>query len=186
MRGTLRRLPDLLDVLKAVALALFLSIGLNLFVLQVVDVRQSAREATVIEGDRLLLSKVDYRVHAPERGGVIVFRPPPPACPADASDCVPYVKRVVALEGDRVDLRDGRVYVNGAAVDEPYARQPTQAEGNAVTYPLVVPGAAVFVMGDNRPVSGDSRAWGAVPLSSIVGKAYLDFWPLDHARWLIR
>src|SRR5438093_7545414 len=185
MRPPFRRLNEVLDVLKAVALALFLSIGLNVFVLQVVDVRQSSMETTLVEGDRLLLSKVDYRVHPPQRGDVIVFRPPPPACPVDA-DCVPFVKRVVGIQGDRVDVRDGRLYVNDVAVDEPYARQPTRAEGNAVTYPLVVAADTVFVMGDNRPVSGDSRAWGAVPLSSIIGTAYLDFWPFDHARLLIR
>jgi signal peptidase I len=143
-------------------------------------------EPTLFAGDRIVISKVDYRLHAPERGDVVVFRPPPPACPADASECVPFVKRVIAIAGDVVELRDGRVVVNGAPLVEPYAGAPTGPEGSAVTYPFTVPADSLFVLGDNRPVSGDSRAWGAVPRSSVAGKAYAAFWPPDHARWLLR
>ena len=142
-------------------------------------------ESTLFEGDRILLSKVDYRLHAPERGDVVVFRPPPPACPADSSSCVPFVKRVVAISGDLVDIRDGALLLNGRPVSEPYARAPTLAEGGAVVYPFTVPADTVFVLGDNRPFSGDSRAWGAVSRGGILGKGYVAFWPLDHARSLL-
>lgn len=173
------------EVLKAVAVAVVLSVGINTFLLQIVDVRQSSMEATLEEGDRLILSKVDYRLHDPQRGDIIVFRPPSPACPLDATTCVPFVKRVIGLPGDRVDVTGGKVYVNGVVLSEDYARPPTSPESDSVPYPYLVPADAVFVLGDNRPVSGDSRAWGAVPLASIVGRAYLDFWPLSHAKWLI-
>ncbi len=153
---------------------------------QVVDVRQSSMEATLAEGDRIIISKIDYRLHAPERGDVVVFRPPPPACPGDASSCVPFVKRVVALAGDVIDVRDERLAVNGLALDEPYARPPTLAEGNALAYPFRVPADSVFVLGDNRPLSGDSRSWGPVARASILGKGYVAFWPPDHAKWLLR
>ena len=174
-----------LEVARAVAIAAVISIALNTFVLQVVDVRQSSMETTLEEGDRLILSKLDYRFTEPRRGDIIVFRPPAPACPVEAPSCVPFVKRVIGVAGDRVDIRDGKVYVNDVALSERYARPPTAPEGDAVRYPYVVPADAVFVLGDNRPVSGDSRAWGAVSRQSILGKAYVDFWPLAHAKWLV-
>jgi signal peptidase I len=174
-----------IEVAKAVVIAAVLSIGLNMFVLQVVDVRQSSMETTLDEGDRLILSKVDYRFTAPQRGDIIVFRPPPAACPLEASQCVPFVKRVIGLAGDRVDIRDGKVYLNDAALTEHYVRSPTAPEGDTIHYPYTVPNDSVFVLGDNRPVSGDSRAWGAVSRESILGKAYVDFWPIVHAKWLV-
>ena len=173
------------EVLKAVAIAVVLSLGINTFLLQVVDVRQSSMETTLEEGDRLILSKIDYHFHDPQRGDIIVFRPPAPACPLEATTCVPFVKRVIGIPGDRIDVRDGRVYLNEVALNERYAKQPTAAEGDAVRYPFVVPSDSVFVLGDNRPVSGDSRAWGAVPRASILGKAYVDFWPVAHVKWLV-
>jgi signal peptidase I len=142
-------------------------------------------ETTLEEGDRLILSKVDYRFHDPQRGDIIVFHPPPAACPLEAALCVPFVKRVIAIGGDRVDIRDGRVYLNDVALVEHYARSPTAPEGDVVRYPYVVPPGSFFVLGDNRPVSGDSRAWGAVTRDSVLGKAYVDFWPVAHAKWLI-
>jgi len=171
------------EILKAVAIAVVLSLAINTFVVQVVDVRQSSMETTLEEGDRLILSKVDYRIHAPQRGDIIVFRPP--TCVLETAVCVPFVKRVIGIGGDRVDIRDGKVYLNDVALDERYARSPTAAESDSVRYPFVVPSESVFVLGDNRPVSGDSRAWGAVPRGSILGKAYVDFWPLPHAKWLV-
>jgi signal peptidase I len=173
------------DIAKAVAVAVVLSIGINSFLLQVVDVRQSSMETTLEEGDRILLSKVDYRFQTPRRGEIIVFRPPAPACPFESAPCVPFVKRVIGVAGDRIELIDGKVYLNGAVLVERYARQPTTPEGDSVTYPFVVPADSVFVLGDNRPVSGDSRAWGAVSRERILGKAYVDFWPPAHAKWLV-
>lgn len=175
----------LIEIAKATVIAVVLSIGINAYVLQVVDVRQSSMETTLEEGDRLVLSKVDYRFQGPQRGDIIVFRPPPPACPEEAASCVPFVKRVIAIAGDRIDLRDGKVYLNDVALNERYARSPTAPEGDSVRYPFVVPADAVFVLGDNRPVSGDSRSWGAVPRPNILGKAYVDFWPPTHAKWLV-
>ncbi len=184
--GSSSRVAEIIEIARVIAFALFLSLALNLLVFQVVDVRQTSMVPTLQEGDRILISKVDYRVHAPERGDIVVFRPPPPACPADASNCIPFVKRIVAVAGDVIELRDGRLIVNGAVPDEPHASGPTRAEAGGVSYPFTVPPDSVFALGDNRAFSGDSRAWGAVPRDNIFGKAYLAFWPPEHATWLLR
>ena len=98
----------------AFAVAVLISVGLNLFVVQVTEVRQRSMENTLFSSDRVLVSKVDYRVHAPTPGDIIVFKPP-------IETNIPYVKRVIGLPGDVIDLRDGRVVVNGRELNEPYA-----------------------------------------------------------------
>jgi signal peptidase I len=166
----------ILEVLQALAIAVLISVGLNLFVVQVTEVRQKSMESTLLSGDRVLVSKIDYRISAPERGDIIVFKPP-----IDTS--IPYVKRVVGIPGDTVDLREGRVVVNGQVLDEPYAFGQTQVRGGPIRFPFKVPPDRLFVLGDNRPVSGDSREWGAVPVENVVGKVILKFWPLREARF---
>ncbi len=166
----------LLEVLQALAIAVLISVGLNLFIVQVTEVRQRSMESTLLSGDRVLVSKIDYRIHLPERGDIIVFKPP-----IDTN--IPYVKRVIGLPGDTIDLRDGMVVVNGKVLDEPYAFGQTTVRSGQVRFPFRVPQGQIFVLGDNRPVSGDSREWGAVPEDNIVGKVMLKFWPLREARF---
>jgi signal peptidase I len=167
-------LRGILEVVQALAIAVLISVGLNLFVVQVTEVRQRSMEDTLDHGDRVLVSKVDYRLHAPERSDIVVFRPP-----IDAN--IPFVKRVIAIAGDTVDIRDGRVVVNDVELSEPYVIGSTQAR--SIRYPYVVPAGSVFVMGDNRPVSGDSREWGAVRDEDIIGKVIIRFWPLGKMHF---
>jgi signal peptidase I len=167
-------LRGVLEVVQALAIAVLISVGLNLFVVQVTEVRQRSMEDTLDHGDRVLVSKVDYRLHPPQRSDIVVFRPP-----IDAN--IPFVKRVVAIAGDTVEIRDGRVLVNDVEVSEPYVIGSTQAR--AIRYPYVVPAGSVFVMGDNRPVSGDSREWGAVRDEEIIGKVVIRFWPLGKMHF---
>src|SRR4051812_13090343 len=91
-----------LEIVQALALAVIISVVLNLFVVQVTEVRQRSMEQTLLQGDRVLVSKVDYRFGTPQRGDVIVFNPP-------IDSTIPYVKRVIATAGETVDLRDGKV-----------------------------------------------------------------------------
>jgi signal peptidase I len=165
-----------LEVLQALAIAVLISVGLNLFVVQVTEVRQRSMENTLYSNDRVLVSKVDYRLHGPVLGDIIVFKPP-----IDAN--IPYVKRVIGLPGDVIDLRDGHVLVNGRELDEPYAVGVTTPRSGQVRFPFKVPAGSLFVLGDNRTVSGDSREWGAVPEENIIGKVIVKFWPLNEARF---
>jgi len=165
-----------LEIIQALALAVIISVVLNLFVVQVTEVRQRSMESTLLQGDRVLVSKVDYRVGAPVRGDIVVFQP-------TTDSTIPYVKRVAAVAGDTVDLRDGVLYVNGKQTDYAGAHGVTTAQSPALTYPLKIPADSFFALGDNRQASSDSRSFGPQPVSNIIGKVMLRFWPFDRLRF---
>jgi len=164
----------ILEIVQALALAVVISVVLNLFVVQVTEVRQNSMVPTLLQNDRVLVSKLDYRFAAPQRGDIIVFTPPIP----DPS--IPYVKRVIGIGGDVIDLRNGNVFVNGQQVDIPQAHGATQPQAPQIAYPYTVPDGQIFVMGDNRTFSSDSRTFGPVPVGNIIGKVILRFWPFDR------
>jgi signal peptidase I len=126
-------------------------------------------EPTVVSSQRLLINKIEYVIHPPERGDIIVFQPPNKQQPD-------YIKRVIGLPGDTVEVKTGHVYVNGKILDEPYIKdEPSYS----------VPAKQLaqdnyFVLGDNRNNSNDSHNGWTIPRESIVGKAWLRIWPLDN------
>jgi signal peptidase I len=162
------------EIVQALALAVVISVVLNVFVVQVTEVRQRSMESTLEQNDRVLVSKIDYRLGSPERRNIIVFNPPTP----DAT--IPFVKRVIALGGDSVDLRGGQVLVNGEVMEVLEAHGSTLPQALDIAYPFIVPDGEVFVLGDNRNLSSDSRTFGSVPVKNIIGKVIVRFWPLDH------
>ena len=164
----------ILEIVQALALAVVISVVLNLFVVQVTEVRQRSMEPTLEQNDRVLVSKLDYRFGVPQRGDIVVFNPPVP----DAT--IPYVKRVIAVGGETVDLRNGNVFVNGQQVNIPQAHGTSLPQAPQIVYPFTVPQGQIFVMGDNRTFSSDSRTFGPVPVASIIGKVILRFWPFDR------
>ena len=164
----------ILEIVQALALAVVISVVLNLFVVQVTEVRQRSMELTLEQNDRVLVSKLDYRFGVPQRGDIIVFNPP-------TDSTIPYVKRVIAVGGDTIDLHDGKVYVNGKLIEYAETRgQPTTPQAPRIAYPLAVPQGEIFVLGDNRQSSSDSRTFGSVPVGNIIGKVILRFWPFDR------
>jgi len=165
-----------LEIIQALALAVIISVVLNLFVVQVTEVRQRSMESTLLQGDRVLVSKIDYRVGMPERGDIVVFQP-------TTDSTIPYVKRVAAVAGDSIDLRDGDLYINGIKTDYAGAHGATAAQSPAVTYPLKVPADSFFALGDNRLASSDSRSFGPQPDDRIIGKVIVRFWPFDRLRF---
>jgi signal peptidase I len=162
-----------LEVVQALALAVVISVVLNMWVVQVTEVLQRSMEPTLMQNDRVLVSKVDYRFGSPQRGDIIVFNPPTPSA-------IPFVKRVIGLGGDVIELRGGSVFVNGVLEQTPQAHGQTLPQAATVAYPFTVPTGEVFVMGDNRSFSSDSRTFGSVPIPNIIGKVILRFWPLDR------
>ena len=119
-----------------------------------------------------MVEKISYNrwwpIRGPHRGDVVVFRINPNA------DLL--IKRVIGLPGDQVEIHNGRVFINGQALDEPYITQPTYGDYG----PLDVPPLHVFVLGDNRSFSNDSRAFGPLPLDSVIGRAWFSYWPPDQ------
>lgn len=166
----------ILEIVQALALAVIISVFLNLFVVQVTEVRQRSMEPTLFQSDRVLVSKVDYRITTPEAGDIVVFNPT-----TDTS--IPFVKRIVAVAGDVVELRNGGLYVNGRLVANADAKGATNAQSPQVRYPYTVPDGQFFALGDNREASSDSRSFGAQPYDRIIGKVILRFWPLDRLRF---
>jgi signal peptidase I len=125
--------------------------------------------------DAALINKFIYMVKAPERGDIVVFR-----FPGTRTDL--YVKRIIGLPHETVEIKNNAVYVNGNLISEVYIDQPTQS----FTYPKVILGDnEYFVSGDNRAVSNDSRYWGALDKKFIIGKLDLIFWPPGRAKALI-
>ncbi len=123
----------------------------------------------IASGEVVLINTIVYRMHAPARGDIIAFH-------HDGPTPETYIKRVIGLPGDRVRIDRGKVYVNGVALDEPYVRFPDGRSFPEVT----VPADSLYVLGDNRADSDDSRFWGFVPEPAVLGKAVAGIWPLGH------
>jgi signal peptidase I len=114
-----------------------------------------------------------YLFHPPQRGDIIVFNPP-------VASEKPYIKRIIAVAGDTVEIKqDGYVYVNGTRLDEPYIQGPITECNVRKCEPTTVPEGKIYVLGDNRRNSSDSRIFGVVDVDDIIGKAWLTYWPLD-------
>lgn len=127
---------------------------------------------TLKVNDYILVNRFVYKMALPSRGEIIVFHPPHVKDPANTD----FIKRVVALENDVVEVADGVLYLNGIPQNEPFIKEPIDADFPAYR----VPKGHVFVMGDNRNNSDDSRYWGPLPLENIVGKAFVIFWPVSR------
>lgn len=126
----------------------------------------------LLPGNQDLPVRLAYLFHMPRRGDIVVFE-----YPRDTSR--DFIKRVIGLPGETVEIRQNQVWINGVPLSEPYLSEAARNQmGNMP--PLVVPMDAVFVMGDNRGNSSDSRSWGPLPLNKIVGRAWLIYWPQQY------
>ena len=154
------------DVIGTVLPAIIIALLIHLFLAQATRVYGSSMQPNLRTNERLVVEKVSYHFHGPRRGDIVVLRDP------DGGPDL-LIKRVIGLPGERVTVADGRVFVDGSPLTEPYLTQSTFGNGRAWT----VPPLHVFVMGDNRGASRDSRVFGPVPLDSILGRAVLRYWP---------
>jgi signal peptidase I len=162
--------------------AVLVALAIKTFLFQAFYIPSGSMLPTLQIDDRVLVNKVSYDLHDVNRGDLVVFeRPGLTDVPTTAGEADDLIKRVIGLPGDTVEVRASVVYVNGAALDEPYLPEGLQF-GNAP--PVVVPDDHVFVMGDNRPDSRDSRAFGPVPIDDIVGRAFLRIWPPTSVGFL--
>ena len=163
-----------------VVVAVLLYLVIQAFLVGTYRVEQVSMLPTLRPDQRLLIDKLTPRFGGYGRGDIIVFHPP--GTPADST---PYIKRVIGVAGDHIQLRDGKVWVNGVALDEPYLS--TDGPHHGATEPLEpdfltswdVPAGTLFAMGDHRARSVDSRSFGMVALDQVIGRAWLRFWPLD-------
>jgi signal peptidase I len=133
------------------------------------EVKNISMQRTLVEGQRLIEDKISYRFEHPSRGDIVIINGP--------ESEKRLIKRVIGLPGDVLNFKDGHVYINGKLLEEPYVKGQTYANGLAVPY--TVPANKVFVMGDNRENSQDSRVIGPIAMSSIEGRAIFRLWPLN-------
>ncbi|MBI3324400.1 MAG: signal peptidase I [Candidatus Omnitrophica bacterium] len=160
----------------AVAIALFI----RTFIVAPFKIPSGSMRPTLMEGDRILVSKFSYRFHEPHRADIVVFR-----YPEDPKR--PFIKRLAGIGNDQVEIRDGHVLVNGQPSDSPvmqHIRYINQGPYGQEARPIHVPGGMFFVLGDNSPSSHDSRFWGFVPRKLMIGRALCIFWPPQRIRLL--
>lgn len=166
---------EIKDWAVSIGIAIVLAMLIRTFVVELYVVEGPSMRPTLLSTERLVVNKFIYRLSEPQRNDVLVFR-----YPRDPSR--DFIKRVIAVPGDTIEIHEGNVYVNSTLLNEPYILSKTRG-----SYPLrVVPENSVFVMGDNRNNSEDSRFAdvGFVPYDLLKGKAVLVFWPVDKFRSL--
>jgi signal peptidase I len=176
------------EVVIIVAVALAVAIVLRTFVVQTFYIPSQSMEPTLQVGDRIVVNKLSYHLHSVHRADVVVFaRPPLEDC--GGAPVKDLVKRVIGLPGETISLNDGTVLINGKPLAEPWlpaGTETTPGPGSApfsLNRPYKVPSGEYYLMGDNRPESCDSRYWGPIPQSLIVGKVEVLVWPLDHFKF---
>jgi signal peptidase I len=156
------------EIVTTLVPAVILALFIHAFLAQSTIVLGQSMEPNLQSTQRLMVEKVSYWLHPPHRGDIVVLRDP-------TGGPVPLIKRVVGLPGERISIANGHVFVDGRALSEPYLNQITLGEGRS----WVVPPMEIFVMGDNRSNSKDSRYFGPVSLDSVLGHAVFRFWPLN-------
>lgn len=187
-----RGLGCALEIVETLVLTLIIYLLIHNFVAQPFEVDQSSMIPTITQSEYVLIDKISPRFDDYRRGDIVVFQPPG----GFGQGGIPFIKRVIGLPGDTVSLRNGRVYVTpagGSAVrfEEPYVvlgidgtTAPTLPRDAQGTDSWVIPDGSYFVMGDNRPVSQDSRFFGPITRDLIIGRAWLRYFPLDRIGFL--
>ncbi len=164
---------ELLGMLVYVGIVLAITFLIITFVGQRTHVSGESMENTLDDGDQLIVDKLTYRFHDPERFDIIVF-------PFRYKDNTYYIKRIIGLPGETVQIVDGEIYINGEVLEESYGREVMQDAGLAAE-PLTLGDDEYFVLGDNRNYSSDSRdpSVALIHRKEIIGRAWLRIWPLD-------
>jgi signal peptidase I len=162
--------------LGVILVAVLLAIGVRTYVVQTFYIPSGSMEPTLDIGDRILVFKLAYRFTSPAIGDVVVFKAPPTEHCGDPG-VTDLVKRIIGIPGDRLSSVDNTILVNGKPLDQSWTHNPML--GEPIT-PQTIPANRYFMMGDNHPASCDSRVWGTVPRSDIIGKVVLKIWPLSQ------
>jgi signal peptidase I len=171
----------ILEWLGVIGGGIAIALLVEAFLIQAFWIPSPSMEPTLEVGDRVLVNKLSYRFHDVNRGDVVVFERPPGASTGQNGEIKDLIKRVIAVGGDTIEAKEGEVYVNGERVDENYLEPGTPTDN----LPLkTIPDGHVFVMGDNRTNSEDSRIFGPIDEDAIVGRAFIRVLPITDIGWL--
>ena len=183
-RSGRRRVPWAVEWLAVAVVAVVVAIVVRTYVAEMFYIPSGSMEPTLQIGDRIIVDKLSYDLHAIHRGDIVVFRRPP----LEPQDFADLVKRVIGLPGETISSHDGSVYIDGKKLAEPWLPPGTYTgalPGDPhpqfnLPGPVVIPKGEYYVMGDNREDSQDSRYFGPIPRSLIVGKRVAIVWPISH------
>ncbi len=184
---------SLIELVTIVVVALGLALGIQAFLVKPFRIPSESMEPTLDVGQRVLVNRVSKHFGDYDRGDILVFKPPLGAdenvcgvrhsgqtsCPrpTPSRSDTNFIKRVVAVGGDRLKVIDGRVYLNGRRQDEPFIRPDSQCGICNLPREITIPKGYYFMMGDNRGQSADSREWGPIPKKWVIGQAFATYWP---------
>jgi signal peptidase I len=162
------------EILESVVIAVVLAVIIRVFLFQPFYIPSGSMEPTLTEGDRIIVSKINYRLGQPKRWDIIVFK-----YPVDPKR--DFIKRMTGLPGETVQIQDSTIYIDGNKVEQSFL--PVGLRYNDYG-PIKIPEGQYFMMGDNRNNSEDSRVWGTLPKGNIVGKALFIYWPINRIQML--
>jgi signal peptidase I len=190
------RRSSLVELVFIIAIAIFLALAVQAYAVKPYRIPSGSMEPTLAIGERVLVQRISHRLGGePSVGDIIVFHPPagadgvPALCGApmiDGRACTKptrkpsdqtFIKRVVAVGGDTIFIRHGLVVRNGREQPAPFAASCAGGDGCDMTTPIRIPKGSIFLMGDNRGNSEDSRFWGPLPITWVIGKAFATYWP---------
>jgi signal peptidase I len=187
---------SLIELVTIVAVALGLALGIQAFLVKPFRIPSESMVPTLQIGQRVLVNRMGLHFGDPKVGDIMVFKPPkgaddhvcgaqhpddqPCPRPTDARSSTNFIKRVVAVGGDTIAVRRGRVYRNGKLAKEPFINPSSNCDLCNEPKPITVPKGYFFMMGDNRGQSEDSRAWGPVPKKWMIGEAFATYWPIKR------
>ncbi len=161
------------EYVESILIAVILALIIRTFFVQAFKIPSGSMKPTLKEGDRILVNKLIYRFNEPERGSIVVFKYP-------LGPKKDFIKRLIATEGEVVQIKDGDIYIDGKLIKEPVIKNIYYFNGGELSgenSSIVVPQESYFVLGDNSANSRDSRYWGFVPEKNMVGKAFVIYWP---------
>ena len=169
-----------IGTIKTIIFSLIIALGIRTFIAETRYVPSGSMEPTIQPGDRLIIDKISYNFTFPQRGDIVVFNPTKTLQQDNFHDA--FVKRAIGLPGDKVEVKNGQVYINALPIKENYIEAKPDYNWGSV----IVPANSYLVLGDNRNDSFDSHYWGFVPRNKIIGRAILFFWPLNRVREIQR
>jgi signal peptidase I len=188
------RFAPVVEVIATIAVALALAESVQAAVVKPFVIPSASMEPTLAIGQRVLVNRLAYDFSSPQRGDIVVFHPPSSlTCAVTVPSTEPcprsnsressqyFVKRVIGLPGDRISISDGHPVINGKPLwNEPYILPCVDSESCQYPHAMTVPRGEYFMLGDNRGDSDDSRFWGPIPGSSIIGEVFATYWPPDR------
>jgi len=178
-----RALGCALEIVETLVLTLVLFWVIQSFVAQPFQVQQFSMQNTIQDGQFVLVDRLTPHFDRYHRGDIIVFTPPQAV--EESPDQKPFIKRIIGVENDTVSIQDGKVFVNGIELDEPYVFKGTDGKAQATvpsngTDTWTIGPGQLFVMGDHRARSSDSRVFGPIEIKTVIGRAWLRYWPIEN------